>query len=313
MNNKLLVILGPTASGKSDLAIKIAKLFNGEVVSADSRQVYIGMDIGSAKVIRDNDKKGYFSDGINHHLLDVSNPKEYFTVSQYKELADKAIEGIQKQNKLPILCGGTGLYISSVIEGWQFPNVLPNENLRKDLESKTTKQLFDELSLLDQERAKKIDAKNRRRLIRAIEIAKNKGKVPKLSKNAPDWNIFIIGIKKEVPELKQLILERIDQRIDLGMIREVETLKESGVSSKRLEGFGLEYKWINRYLENKVTIDEMKQKIFMDTCHFIKRQMTWFKKMKNIWWIDDEKQAFAALDRWLKTNKNRLTFNDEVC
>lgn len=316
--NKLVVILGPTASGKSDLAIKLAKLFNGEIVSADSRQVYRGMDIGSGKVPRDKNRdtntqdEAYYSDGIRHYLLDVADPQEYFSVVQYQELALKAINDIFKKGKLPILCGGTGLYISAIIEGWQFPHVPPNYQLREELEKLNTNELFEKLVKLDPQRAATIDKNNRRRLIRALEILSQQNTITPLQKNPPPWDILILGIKKDKEELKKLIKLRLEKRLKEGMIKEVEKLKENGVSSKRLEDFGLEYRWINRYLEKKISYEEMVDSLYKDICHYTKRQMTWFthlnfpkenlggfNKISKINWITNEKEAIKLVSNFL--------------
>lgn len=297
--NKLLVILGPTASGKSDLAIQLAKLFNGEIISADSRQVYKGLDIGSGKVPRDNKSKIYLSQGIPHYLLDIVPPQRYFSVAQYQRLAARKIREIQKRKKLPILVGGTGLYLSAVIEGWQFPAVKPNSQLRKKLEKKSIPELLSLLKSLDCQRANSIDSKNKRRIIRAIEIAQQLKKVPLLTKKPPIWDILTLGIKKEKQELQQLIKKRLEKRLRQGMIAEVKKLKEKA-SSQRLEDFGLEYRWINRYLENKINFQEMKENLFKDICRFAKRQKTWFKKMKNVKWINNQEEAIKLTNLFLK-------------
>jgi len=303
--NKLLVILGPTASGKSDLAIQLAQKFNGEIISADSRQVYQGMNIGTGKVPRDENSclrrraEFYFSEGIKHHLLDIANPNEYFSVAQYQKLALKAIKDVQKKGKLPILCGGTGLYLSAIIEGWQFPNVPPNAKLRQELERLNTKQLFQKLRALDPKRATTIDKDNKRRLIRALEILYQNETITPLKKIPPKWDILILGIKKDKEELQRLILERLEKRLSDEMLEEVKKLKEKGVSSKRLDDFGLEYRWLNRYLEGKVSYDEMKQSLYQDSCRFAKRQMTWFKKISNACWLTNEKQAIKLTRNFL--------------
>lgn len=296
--NKLLVILGPTASGKSDLTISLAKLFNGEIISADSRQVYKGMDIGTGKVSKDKiqdtclrKKKEYYSNDIRHYLLDVADPKEYFSVAQYQKLALENIKNIQKRNKLPILCGGTGLYLSAIIEGWQFPNVPPNAKLRQYLDGLNIEQLSQKLRELDPKRATTIDKNNKRRLIRAIEIAISKGSVPLLIKKPLKLNLLILGIKKDKKELKELILERLKKRFEEGIIEEVKKLKENGISSKRLEDFGLEYRWINRYLENQIDYEEMFNSLYNDICNYTKRQMTWFKKIPNVYWVTNNEEA----------------------
>ncbi|MFA5392415.1 MAG: tRNA (adenosine(37)-N6)-dimethylallyltransferase MiaA [Candidatus Paceibacterota bacterium] len=303
---KLLVILGQTAIGKSSLAIRIAKLFNGEIISADSRQVYQGMDIGTGKVSRDKiqdiclrRQAEYYSNDIRHHLLNIADPKEYFSVAQYQKLALSAIKDIQKRDKLPILCGGTGLYLSVIIEGWQLSNVPPDSSLRQKLEKLNLQDLFLKLQQLDLQRAKTIDKNNKRRLVRAIEIATFKGNVPLLVKKPFKWDILILGIKKNGEELKKIIKLRLEKRLEEGMIDEIKKLKENGVNSKKLEDFGLEYRWINRYLEKKITLLKMKKELYQSICHYAKRQMTWFKKIKNVCWIENEKEAIKLTDDFL--------------
>jgi tRNA dimethylallyltransferase len=317
---KLLVILGPTASGKSDLAIKLAKLFKGEIISADSRQVYKGMDIGTGKVpisyeppsgeftkssiprsSLNNERRGIsiYSEGIRHHLLDVADPNEYFSVTQYQKLALEAIQNIQNKGKLPILCGGTGLYLSVIIEGWQLPYVPPNLQLRQSLEKLTPEQLFEKLKTLDPKRAQSIDPHNKRRIIRALEIVSQNKTISPLKKITPPWEILILGIKKDKNELQELIKKRLLKRLDEGMIEEVKKLKEKGVSSKRLDDFGLEYRWINRYLEQKITYEEMVESLYRDICHYAKRQMTWFKKIPNLHWISDNEEAIKLTSDFL--------------
>ncbi len=295
--------MGPTASGKSDLAIKTAKLFNGEIISADSRQVYRGMNIGTGKVPKDNyqipNSKFYYSQGIRHHLLDIIDPNQQFSVAQYQKLALKAIKDVQKRDKLVILCGGTGLYLSAIIEGWQFPNIPPNTKLRQDLERSNTEQLFQKLRELDSKRATTIDKNNRRRLIRALEIIYQNKIVSPLKKKPLQEEILILGIKKDKEELQKLILERLEKRIEEGMIDEIKKLKENGIFSKRLEDFGLEYRWLNRYLEKKITLLEMKEGLYRDICHYAKRQMTWFKKIPNVHWVFNVEEAIKLSSDFL--------------
>ncbi len=304
--NKLLVILGPNASGKSDLAIKIAKQFSGEIISADSRQVYKELNIGSGKVPIDKKTNGeYCSQGIRHYLLNVVDPKEYFSVAQYQKLARQAIESIQKSGKLPILCGGAGLYISAIIEGWQFPDVPPNQALRQSLSNLSKEALYHQLQTIDSQRALNIDKNNKRRLLRALEISLNQKKpITPLKKVLPPYDILILGIETEPEKLKIKIEKRLDERLNQGMIEEVKKLKEKGISSQRLEDFGLEYRWINRYLENKIGFSEMRKSLLQESWQYAKRQKTWFRKIKNIHWIREYNTAIELISNWLGKNQN---------
>jgi tRNA dimethylallyltransferase len=279
---KIVVILGPTASGKSDLAVEIAKKFNGEIISADSRQVYKGMDLGTGKITKGEMKR------IPHHLLDVYSPKKVFTVAQYKKLADKTIKDILKRNKLPIICGGTGFYIDAVISGQSFPEVPPNKDLRFKIQDLRIEQLLKMLQKLDPERAETVDTKNKVRLVRAIEVATALGKVP-LIINSIVYDTIHIGIKWSKEVLKQRIHARIISRIKKGMIEEIKNLHETGVSWKRMYSLGLEYRYISLFLQNKIPKEEMIETLHTKTCQYAKRQMTWFKRNKDIVWVEPEK------------------------
>jgi tRNA dimethylallyltransferase len=295
MDKKIIVILGPTASGKSDIAVNLAKKFSGEVISADSRQVYKGMNIGTGKITKKE------MEGIYHYLLDVASPKTRFTVAQYRKLALKAIDAIFENGKIPILCGGTGFYIQSVIDGIVLPEVKPDWKLRKNLEKKSTAELFAILKKLDKRRAGNIDKNNPRRLIRAIEIVlkTNKG-VPELQANPLPYPVLLMGIKKSDKELKSAIKKRLLNRLKEGMIKEVEKLKKNGLSWKRLEEFGLEYRYIAQYLQGKINRDEMIEKLQKEIEHYAKRQMTWFKRDKRINWIKNRKEAEKTVKYFLK-------------
>ena len=292
--NPLVVILGATATGKSDLAVALAAEYNGEIVSADSRQVYRGMDIGSGQIT----KKEMM--GIPHHLLDVASPKRRFTVLRYQKLAKKEIANIKKRDKIPFLVGGSALYLYSVIDNIQFPQVKTNTKLRSRLEKQTAKDLFSQLETLDPHRAKTIEKHNKRRLIRAIEIVlTTKKPVPRLQKRPPPFNTIIIGIYKSEKELKQLIKKGQDSRLNKGMIKEVKKLNKSGVSFRRLEEFGLEYRLIAQYLQNKISKREMTEKLQKEIERFVKYQMRWFKKDNRIHWIRTKKQAKRLLQHFL--------------
>jgi len=294
VNKKIIVVLGPTASGKSDLAVKLARKFNGEIISADSRQVYRGMDIGTGKITKKE------MQSIPHYLLDIVSPKKRFDVVQYRNLAIKTIDKIFRKGKVPILCGGTGFYIQAVIDGIIIPEVKPDWQLRKKLEQLTTDQLLNRLKKLDPSRTKTIDKKNRRRLIRALEIIiKTKRSVPVLKKNPLPYPVFMLGIKKEKTELKKLIKKRLLKRLKEGMIEEVKKLHKSGVSWKRLEEFGLEYRFVAQYLQKKLAYNEMINLIQKEIEHYTKRQMTWFKRDERIKWIKNYKQAEKLVKNFL--------------
>ena len=273
---KLIVILGPTATGKSDLAVQIAKDFNGEIISADSRQVYKGLDIGSGKITKKE------MNGIPHHLLDVASPKRKFSVAQFKKLSKKAISQISKSNKIPIICGGTGFYIDSVVYDLNFPKVKADEKLRKELEKKSLAELQKILKKLDPERFEKIDQKNKVRLVRAIEISKQLGKVPKIKKNSK-YDVLWIGIDFDDETLKHRIRKRILARMK-GMKKEVKKLRKTHLSFKRMEGLGLEYRNLSLLEQNKISESEFIDKLFIEIWHFAKRQRTWFKRNKKIFW-----------------------------
>lgn len=278
------MILGPTASGKSALAIKIAKKIGGEIVSADSRQVYKGLDIGTGKITKKE------MGGVPHYCLDIVSPKKIFTVVDFKKCAEKAIEKIFAKNKIPIIVGGTGLYIQAVVDNIALPEVEPDWKLRKELEKKTTEEMFAILKKLDPKRAKNIDAKNPRRLIRAIEIAQSLGKVPHLEAELPSYDVLQIGIKLPDEILKKNIEKRIKKMLNPpaggGLIAETKKLKKSGLSWKRIYELGFEYKYPALFLQGKISKDEMLAKILLENRQYAKRQMTWFKRDNRIKWIN---------------------------
>jgi len=270
--SKVIVILGPTATGKSDLAVKVAKKFNGEIISADSRQVYKGLDIGTGKITKKE------MQGVPHHLLDVVNPKRKFTVTEYQKKATKAISEILTKGEVPIICGGTGFYIDTITKGIVFPEVPPNIKLRKLLEKKSVEELAKILRKLDKIRVGNIDVNNKVRLIRAIEIAKTLGKVPKIKENIPSCKFIKIGLYLPENLLNIKIENRVTQMFKAGLLKEIKTLKNKGISDKRLREFGFEYS------------DPTKEKVISATKKYVKRQMTWFKRDKSIVWFDASKK-----------------------
>lgn len=281
---KILIILGPTATGKSDLAVKIAKKYNGEVISADSRQVYKGLDIGTGKITKKEMR------GIAHHMLDVVAPQKTYTVAQWQEQTNKIIQQILNRNKLPIICGGTGFYIQSVVDGLILPEVPPNINLRKKLENKNLDELVLLLEKADPERLKTVDVKNKIRLIRAIEIAEALGSVPKIEKKVNSFEILQIGLKINEKTLKEKIAKRVAARLKKGMVSEAENLHKNGLSFKRMQSLGLEYGLLSLLLQNKITKKEFIKKLNSDIWKYAKRQMTWFKRDTKIKWFETKEK-----------------------
>ena len=290
MKNKILVICGPTATGKSKLAVELAKVFNGEIISADSRQVYRGLDIGSAKITREE------MGGIPHHLIDVANPTEVFTVVEFKKLADAKITEIISRGKLPIICGGTGMYISAVIDNQEFPEVPPDQELRSSLEQLTTEELFEMLQKLDPVRSESIDKENPVRLIRSIEIAKALGSVPVLSQTESPYEILIIGLRLPKDELDRKIAQRVADRIP-ALFTEIRNLHVQGVSSEQLRRFGLEYRYGNDYVTGKIMLPEFLEELTTKTIQFAKRQITWWKRDERMHWVNPvlDKQKILKL------------------
>ncbi len=283
-NQKLLVILGPTSSGKTALSISLAKKYNGEIISADSRQVYKGMNLGTGKVTKKE------MAGIPHHLLDVANPKKIFTNSDFCKLAEKAIDDIFSRGKLPIICGGTGFYIDTLVNGMVFPEVQPNPSLRKKLSNKSAPELVKILAKLDPIRVKTIEQKNPVRLIRAIEIATALGKVPKIVKKKVPYTVLKIGLDMDDETLKKRINVRLKERIKGGMLREAKTLHTKGISWKRMKEFGLEYRAMANLQTGEITKEEFEPRLQFDIWHYAKRQRVWFKRDKKINWFNPLKK-----------------------
>ena len=282
---KLVVVLGPTATGKSDLAVFLAKKFNGEVVSVDSRQIYRGLDIGSGKITKRE------MHNIPHHMLDVWSPKRTVSVARYKVLAQKKIEQVAQRHTLPILCGGSGFYIDAIINNIVLPPVPPNAKLRKKLSKKSPEKLFEELMTLDPVRARNIDKKNPRRLIRALEIANTQGNMSRITIEPKKYNVLMVGLTLPKETLADKIKARLHKRLKIGMIKEVVNLHQQGVSWKRLESLGLEYRYLAEYLQKKISRNEMQQQLETAIRQFAKRQMTWFKRNARIRWFTPKQRT----------------------
>jgi len=311
----LIVILGPTASGKSELALRLAKKINGEIVSADSRQIYKEMDIATAKMpqdqkpktkdqkyilkIKNKKLKPIFLKNIPHYLIDIIKPDENFSVAEYKNLAIKIIRGIQRRGKIPILAGGTGLYISAVVDNIKIPKVKPNLKLRKKLEKTPFCRLLKKLEKLDPATYEIIDKKNKRRIIRALEVSISTGKPFSFQrkKGAPLFNILPIGLDMPREKLYKKIDRRIEKMFETGLISETKKLAKK-YSYKLPSMSGIGYKEVGMYLRGEIRIEKAKELIKFRTHRYARRQMTWFGKDKRIKWIKlNNKKEFNGIFR----------------
>ncbi len=314
----LIVILGPTACGKSSLGIELAKKYNGEIVSADSRQVYRGLDIGSGKVTKKEQKM------VKHHLLDIIDPPKrmttrvrhggYFTLADFKKRADTTIADIWKRGKIPFLVGGSALYIQAVIDNYSIPEGDVDFELRKKLEEEDIKKLLKTLENVDSVSYGKIDHANKRRIVRALEVYYATGKPFSFFQKRGDsaYEPLLIGIDMPREKLYVRIDMRVDSRVKRGMIREVERLRKNGVSIDWLKSLGLEYRAISEYLichpersegsrGSKRAKSEMIQKLTYAIHHFARRQMVWFRKEKRIHWVSSSRKADQLVQKFLKT------------
>jgi tRNA dimethylallyltransferase len=308
--NKVIIILGQTSTGKSDFAVQVAKELGGEVISADSRQVYKGLNLGTGKITKKEMR------GIPHHLLDISSTPKIFTVFDFQKNANIKIKDIIKRGKIPIICGGTAFYINSLTSNVIFPKVLPNKKLRTKLEKKSKEELYIILKILDKKRVKTIDKNNKVRLIRAIEIAESLGQVPSLKKE-DNSNLSFLKIGLKIPNdiLKEKINSRLISRIEKGLIKEVNDLHKKGLSWQRMNQLGLEYRYVSEYLQNvknrslpeaKLMKNEMIEKLNSKIWQFAKRQNTWWKKDKDIFWINpQDKKEIIKTKKFIKDFLNK--------
>jgi tRNA dimethylallyltransferase len=293
---RVVVIVGPTASGKTALAIALAKKYSGEIVSADSRQIYRGMDIGTAKPMLTAKNQSLVANNIPHHLVDIKNPNEDYSVTDYKRNAILAINNILKRGKLPILVGGTGLYVKAVIDNLTIPEVKADPHLRRQLEAQIKKEglatVAKKLVSLDHEAANIVDLKNPRRVIRALEIALKTRQPFSASRKSdpPLFDAIQIGVYLGKEILEKRIKTRTKDMFKNGLVKEVKTLlKKYGAHYKAFDGIG--YREIIDYLSSKTSLKEAEELINKNTIQYAKRQMTWFKKDKRIRWAKNPKDA----------------------
>ncbi len=298
--NHLVAIVGPTGIGKSQLALRLAQTFEGEIVSADSRQVYRHMDIGTAKPNREELSL------VPHHLINILNPDEDFSLAQYQELANRVIGDIHQRSKLPILVGGSGMYVWSVLEGWGIPRVPPDLEFRHSLEEKAARvgkdKLYRELEEIDPVAAQRIDRRNVRRTIRALEVNRSTG--PPFSqlqyKEAPPFNTLIIGLTADRVELYRRIDLRIDEMIKQGLVAEVEKLMNMGYDFNMPAMSGIGYKQIGMFLNGELTLAAAIQQIKFETHRFVRRQYNWFQlKDERIEWFDIQSKLDSEITQLL--------------
>jgi tRNA dimethylallyltransferase len=278
------MILGPTATGKSALAIELAKEFNGEIISADSMQVYKGMDIGTAKPSKDEQGQA------PHHLIDVVDPDEPWTVSDFTGRANELISNLYKEGKFPIIVGGTGLYLNSFLEGYSFPITEPDPDLRGRLEREVSPALWKKLYDIDPDSAGKISKNDKKRIIRALEVYESTGMpISKLQHRSPVTDIYdviMIGLNIEREALYQKINDRVDKMMDKGLLNEVRGLMSKGYDKKLTSMQALGYKEMIDHLKGKKPLKETVDLIKQKTRNFARRQMTWFRRFKDIKWFE---------------------------
>lgn len=313
---KLIAIVGPTASGKTRLGIEIAKLVDGEIISIDSRQVYKEMDIGTAKeklerVEVGKDERGesdevmkLWSDGVMQWGIDLVDPDEDYNVADFRNYAEQKISEILERKHVPILVGGTGFWLSVIIDNYDLTQTAGNSSLRAGLESRSIDDLFAEYKKLDPKGAELIDKSNKRRLVRALEVTKLSGKQfsEQQTKGEPKYDVLQIGLKADRAELYRHIDARVDEMIAKGLVDEVRGLKEKyGCEIESMTGIG--YRQICKYLEGKMTLEKAIEEIKKTTRHYAKRQMTWFRRDPRINWVSDSADSFEHILRLVKDDE----------
>lgn len=290
---KALFITGPTSSGKSELAIYLAKKFNGEVINADSRQVYKFLDWGSGKITKKE------MANVKHHLLSVASPRKNFSLGRWLKEAKKIATKLIKNKKLPVFCGGTILYLKALKEGWQLPQVKPNYKLRRKLEKLPIEKLIEMIKKINKNGLINLDFKNKRRLIRRLEILLVQKKIEPIKKN-PEFDLLILApfVTNEV--LFSKIKERLIKRVPK-IIKEIKKLRKIGLSFKRIISFGLEYEWFGRYAAGEISLEEAIQRCYQETLRFAKKQIRELLKIKEVNWVRSKEEAEELVSNWLST------------
>lgn len=298
MRVPVVAVVGPTATGKSRMAVELCHAFGGEVISADSRQVYRGLDIGTGKITRPEML------GVTHHLLNCASPQEGFSVAEYVKRGEDAIVDITSRSKLPVVCGGSGQYADALLRTGTIPEVPPDPAIRAELEPKTAEELLATLKELDPVRAEDIDPYNKRRLIRAIEIVRVTGKpVPSLikAKAKEPFDVLWLGIEVDPEELKERIAHRLKERLDRGLVAEVRRLHEHGLSWARMDELGLEYRFTALFIQGKLREEDYRAQLQTAIEQYARRQRTWWRQHDDIAWIKDYAEAEKLVNRFLAT------------
>ena len=305
--DKVMVIAGPTASGKTDLAVELALMIDGEIISADSMQIYRGMDIGTAKPTIDERR------GIPHHLIDIVDPDEEYSVAQFKEDALACIDDIVKRGKTPIVAGGTGLYINSLVYNITFSETISNweyrEKLRKLSEEQGPLVLYEYLKKVDPKSAEIIHPNNVKRVIRALEVYETTGKPISEHKevsrnNPPPYKFLVYGLQVERKELYRRIDQRVDKMMEKGLYDEVKGLLSRGYSPELVSLQGIGYKEIIAAIEGRCSLSEATERMKTNTRHLAKRQITWFNKTEGLVWIENSNANTWAILKFLADNLN---------
>lgn len=292
---KVLIIAGPTASGKTSLALELAIQFSGEIISADSRQVYRSLDIGTEKI-----KPGEMQ-GIPHHLIDVVDVGTVYSAADFKRDASEAIVDITGRKHLPIIAGGTFFYTSVLLEKSSPAEVEPNEELRSYLNDFNTEALYRQLETVDPKRAAEVDKNNKRRIIRALEIIAEKGSVPPVKASQTPYDALTLAIDRPREELRARIRARAEAALERGLIEETKELLSANISAGRLSEIGLEYRLVLEYLEGKLSDAELIQKLEEKVWQYAKRQLTWLKRDEDVIWVDptDRERIVSLVKKWL--------------
>lgn len=296
---KLVVILGPTASGKTDLSLALAQKFNGEIICADSRQIYKKMDIGTAKVPGrwhyhpQTKERVFIYEKIPHYLIDFVDPGEEFTLAQFKQMAADQIYEITKRNKLPLLVGGTGLYIHAVVDNLLIPIVPPNKKLRLSLEKKSNEKLLAMLTKFDPLTAKTVDPNNKRRIVRALEVCIWTGRPfsEQQKKGEPLFKTLQIGLQVPRPELHQRINHRVDKMMKAGLLQEARALVKQKYGWHLPSMSGIGYRQLGYFIKGEMSLNKAIEILKRDTRRYARRQITWFRRDKRIYWVNDGKTA----------------------